>query len=535
MQYDISQTYVINMDDLNLDATIYSPRHVIPQNNQSMTSTELDTFKEKGNLRDIFHTYISTVPEQARSVFRYMYDKIQNKTLAFRKAKNKTEEVRENIFVTKSSKEAEIEKEEEINSDKPLAYPIISVTILAFPYAFKEAGFPLGLFILISISIMMDYSEVLLVQCSLLADDTSIQNISREMFGLPGLVIMYTLPYMLSFCILVSYNMILADTFTKFLNALLELFKVSVIIDRKLALLWLYFIIIPISMSTNIKRIFKWSLVSLLSATFVMVLVLVKWLTLSSRIVPTTESYKFLNINVLKSFGIMTFAISCQHTCRLYYSAIDQTKDISPNKPANIASSYSLLCTIILGVFGFLTFTSHSQINILENYCEEDIFAMIARLLVTIFALCLFPIECDNMRRLIKQIINVHKQFQTGFNYIVTLVTLLPPFTLACFINCLAQVLSWSGILLAVPLILIAPPLLFIQLSPGTISSTKKLPCLVCIAIGSIITLSGVTMELFAQQPCLLHEKPLSYCNDWNNLLGPQITLKSLNHSVVHV
>ena len=39
--------------------------------------------------------------------------------------------------------------------DKPLVYPIISATILSFPYAFKEAGFPLGLIMMMVVAVMV--------------------------------------------------------------------------------------------------------------------------------------------------------------------------------------------------------------------------------------------------------------------------------------------------------------------------------------------------------------------------------------------
>ena len=528
------------MEDLNIDTTIYSPRHLKPlhKNLTSNSQNELATKKDKP-IREVVNTFISAVPDHTKRSFKHIYDKVHNKFLEIKRKKKENnieqhqkKEFRKNVFVTRSSIEYEKLKDEEKILERPLAYPITSATVLALPYAFKESGFPLGLILLIVVTIMVDYSEVLLVQCSFLAEDICLQRIAKDLFGLSGSVISYGMPCLLSLSVLIVYNIILADTFTKFLNATFQLLNLTTVVDRRVALLLLTIIIIPVSTTTNIKRIFRWSLVSLVSATFVMVLVTVKWFTLNYKTPLISESSKFLNINVLKSVGVITFVVFCQHTCRLCYVTIDQTRDMSANKPANIASSYSLLCTIMLAVFGYLTFKSNAHTNILENYCEGDIFAMIARLFVSIFALCLFPLECDNMRHLIKQVVIVHKQFQSGFNFIVTLLVLLPPFIVALFIDCLSLVLSLSGLILAVPLVFLLPSIFFLQLSPGKISSTKKLPCLVCIAIGSTVTVCGITLEVFAQQTSSNSPpRTLPYCNDTNDLLGPQITLTSLNNA----
>ena len=262
-----------------------------------------------------------------------------------------------------------------------------------------------------------------------------------------------------------------------------------------------------------------------------------RWLTLASTThqqQQQSEKCKFVNVNVLQAFGIITLAICCQHTCRLYYSTLHHTRDFSTaNTRANLASSYSLLCTCALGVFGYLTFKNSTQCNILDNFCDTDVLAMIGRLLVTGSAVCLYPLECQNMRHLLKQFIVVHKQLERGINLIVNLLVLTPPLCVSMVIDCLPLVLTLPGLLLAVPLVFLVPPIFFLKLSPGSVSSTKKLPCLVCIVLGSVAIVCGVTMEVFNQDSPCGGESLVSipYCADADDLLGPQITLQSLNDS----
>lgn len=437
------------------------------------------------------------------------------------------------IFVTKSSKDfAKIKADETFIDQQPRCHPIIGACVIAIPYALKQAGLPMGLFLLLAVSIMVEYSEVLLIQCSLLAKETCLQNISKKLFGTPGFVISYTIPYLYSLSVLLTYNVILADTCTKLAQSLLQALGSHVTLNRKVILLLLTIIIIPISMTTNVKRIFKWSLVSLISASFVTVLVTVRLFTLSGHVPHTYNAFKFLNTNIIQSVAVMSFALSCQHTCRLYYATIDQSKEFDPDKPASIASSYSLLCTIVLGCCGYLTFRGITQVNILENYCEEDLLATLARISFAGFILCLFPMECQSLRHLIQQGVVVHRKFQNIFHFSITLFVLTPALLGAMLIDCLSIVLETAGLMLAVPLIFILPSIFFVRLSAGKLYSATKLPCLISIATGFTISVCGLTMTLFTNHYCIHQSHMFPYCNGSSELLGPLITLMSLNGSV---
>ena len=435
------------------------------------------------------------------------------------------------IFVTRSSIDFEkIKTERNLFDYQPQAYPIIGACVIAVPYALKEAGFPLGLFILIFSAIMVEYSEILLIHCSALTDEICLQNISKSLFGQSGSIGSILLPLGYSLSVLLTYNVILCDLCTKLFDVSLHTIRSDSTTHRRLVLVLLFLIIIPISMTTNIKRIFKWSLISLLSASFVTVFVAVKSFTLTSHVPYTYNAFKFANSNFLQSTAVMTFAFSCQHTCRLYYATIDQNKEFNSNKPANIASSYSLLCTLVLGVCGYMTFKGVTQSNIMENYCEDDHYANAARLFFAAFILCLYPLECQSIRHLIQQIIIVHKRFEQFFNIAITAIILIPPFGFALLVDCLATVLEIAGLLFAVPLVYILPACFYLKLSTENTLLKEKLPCLVILGLGFIISLLGIIVKIFAPMRKCIHKSLLfPYCNGSSDLLGPLITLVSLN------
>ncbi len=79
--------------------------------------------------------------------------------------------------------------------------------------------------------------------------------------------------------------------------------------------------------------------------------------------------------------------------------------------------------------------------------------------------------------------------------------------------------------------VIIIPCGSFLRLSSGKNFSIKKLPCLVLASAGFIIALVGIVMVIFMPHRCIHTTRYLPYCNGSSELLGPLITLMSLNET----
>lgn len=94
--------------------------------------------------------------------------------------------------------------------------------IVGIPYALHKAGFGFGIFLLIALAIITDYSLSLLVKSAQLAGVTSYQDLVQVAFGRPGFYLLTLLQFIYPFIAMISYNVIIGDTVTKVLKRALS-------------------------------------------------------------------------------------------------------------------------------------------------------------------------------------------------------------------------------------------------------------------------------------------------------------------------
>ncbi|XP_004210155.2 putative sodium-coupled neutral amino acid transporter 11 [Hydra vulgaris] len=433
------------------------------------------------------------------------------------------------VFITSSSLDFTRYKNDD---SKPQAFPMIGACIVLLPYALSGTGVFLGVILILSILIMASFSELLLIQCSLLADEICLPKIGRNIQGTCGCITLFLISLFYSMSVILVYNVIIGDILTKILLKVMQENNIGIISAKNVTILVMVLIVAPLSLVCNIKRITKLSLVSIATSTCLIILLSIKLFTTKDHILQTISFNSMQNINVLQSIAIITYVILCQHSVRLNYVTISKEKKTCSNQPANMAYSYSLLCTLVGTICGYLTFTKTTQPNVLLNLCDEDVFATITYTCFGCGVLCLYPLECQNIRYLIQQAVVVSKKFRNFFNLTITFAVLLPTLILAQFVDCVSSVVELSGFFLAVPLIFILPTVLFIRLSSAPLWSTKKLPCLLSIAIGITITITGSGVEIMQVRKCIRESKMFPYCNGSTELLGPLITLSALNGTI---
>lgn len=92
---------------------------------------------------------------------------------------------------------------------------ILGSGVVGIPYALHKAGFGFGLFLLVTLAIVTDYSLSLLVKSANLAGVTSYQDLVHVAFGKPGFYLLTLLQFIYPFIAMISYNVIIGDTVTK--------------------------------------------------------------------------------------------------------------------------------------------------------------------------------------------------------------------------------------------------------------------------------------------------------------------------------
>lgn len=92
---------------------------------------------------------------------------------------------------------------------------IIGSGVVGIAYALKQAGFGMGLILLVTFAAITDYSLCILIKAGLATGTATYQDLVQAAFGLPGFYILTFMQFIYPFIAMVSYNVIIGDTITK--------------------------------------------------------------------------------------------------------------------------------------------------------------------------------------------------------------------------------------------------------------------------------------------------------------------------------
>jgi len=295
-----------------------------------------------------------------------------------------------------------------------LANGTIGAGLLGLPYLASSAGVVLGSILIIVFGLLTNCTLRLLHQVTLITGDISYENIGRTACGGWGALAVKVCVVGINFGAELSYIIILGD----FLQPLAEgvfgqrdVFsdgteEGSLLTNRTFIQLFVtVFILFPLSLSTRITSLRWISLVSLLVA-YIFVAVVVVQCIRNKFEDPSGEGtvYAKLNFGTVQSFGIAVFAFA------VHSNLVPVTAEMKDNsfptvaKSINISNAICIVSFLTVAVFGYFTFYSTTDGNILNNYEDGSIVIDIVRALMALvimftFPLCMYPLRLsfDNL------------------------------------------------------------------------------------------------------------------------------------------
>ncbi|XP_063964342.1 putative sodium-coupled neutral amino acid transporter 11 [Lytechinus pictus] len=262
---------------------------------------------------------------------------------------------------------------------------------MGIPYAFMKAGLPLGLILLVVICGITDYSLRLMITIGELTGTKTYAEMTESALGIPGYYALSVVQFVYPFIAMIGYNIIIGDTITKVFASILA--ETNVLANR-------YFVIsivtvlfnLPVSLYKNVTKLVKIAVVSLVLLVFIMIIVIVRLATMD---VPHTEgAWAFGKPTFFESIGIIMFAFICQHNSFLVYDSLEQATSSRWAKVTHISVFGAGIMCAVIGICGYVTFTGHTQGDLLENYCYNDVLVNIARVFFAVTIMCTFPLEC---------------------------------------------------------------------------------------------------------------------------------------------
>ncbi|KAM6934372.1 putative sodium-coupled neutral amino acid transporter 11 [Xenentodon cancila] len=392
---------------------------------------------------------------------------------------------------------------------------IIGSGIIGLPYALNQAGLPFGLFLLVVVAFITDYSIILLIKGGELSGSDSYQSLVQSTFGFPGFVILSTLQFLYPFIAMISYNITTGDTLTKVFQRIPGVGPDHILAERhSVILLSTFLFTLPLSLYRNIEKLGKVSFLSMVLTLTILIIVIVKAATLGPRIPPTENAWAFAKWNATQAVGVMSFAFICHHNSFLIYGSLKQPTLANWSWVTHTSVSSALVISAAFAVAGYTTFTGYTQGDIFENYCRNDNLATFGRFCFGFSIITTFPLECFVTREVISNVV-CSRDLSKVEHAALTMLIVTVCTSLSLVYDCLGVVLELNGALSATPLIFIIPSACFLKLSPGRWFQGEKLIPTMLILIGLFVMITGLIMTGLYPQDCS-HGVEMFYCADAN-------------------
>jgi len=409
---------------------------------------------------------------------------------------------------------------------------ILGSGMIGIPFALKEAGFGVGIILLVVVAFLTDYSLRLMIKVGSMSGTSSYQGIMESAFGMPGYILLSVIQFIYPFIAMVSYNIISGDTLTKLLGAISvsanevasEDLSSTALSSRPFIILAATVLVtLPLSLYRDIAKLAKASLVAIIFIIFIIFSVTIRLFTLGPSVPNSPDAWSFSHAGIPKAVGIMAFAYMCHHNTFLLYSAMKEKTEATWGRATHISVSVSFIAIMVLALGGYLTFTGFTQGDLLENYCWDDILMNTSRLFFCFVILLTYPIECFVCREVITNIFWKNDKISSSLRHILVTVGIVASTCLVSLsTDCLGIVLELNGILVAVPLAFILPPVCYLKLQSTSRLTWSNFPPIAMTVFGLLVALCGLGLLIQQGVPGCSHG--INPCVSINNTLMYNVT-----------
>ncbi|XP_072900796.1 putative sodium-coupled neutral amino acid transporter 11 isoform X2 [Hemitrygon akajei] len=372
----------------------------------------------------------------------------------------------------------------------------------------RQAGLPFGILLLTIVAYVTDYSIILLIKGGNLSGTNTYQCLVNKAFGLKGYVILLILQFLYPF--IIGPENILAER------------------HFVIAMTTLVFML-PLSMYRNIANLRKLSLASLVLTLAILVIVVVEAATLGPNIPPSEGAWNFAQSNAMQAIGIMAFAFVSHHNTFLIYGSLETPTINNWSCVSHISVLFSLIIYLIFAGSAYGTFTGYTQGDLFENYCKNDDWATIGRLLYGLTTILTYPVECFVVREVIANLF-FNGTLTTIFHVVVTFCMVAVAMAISQGIECLEIVLVSNGVIVATPLVFVIPTACYLKLSEKPWKHWDSLKSWMILITGVFVMSLGFMMAIMSPQACS-HGEEMFYCK-LSNTSAHNITVNvTVNYS----
>ncbi|WVF69208.1 hypothetical protein IAT40_003984 [Kwoniella sp. CBS 6097] len=383
-----------------------------------------------------------------------------------------------------------------------MANSIIGAGIIGLPYAVAQAGFVTGIFLLIAIAVMSDWTIRLVILTSKLSGRDSYTETVHHCFGNAGAAAVAFFQFSFAFGGTAAFHVIIGDTIPRVISyifpSLVEHAVLRLLVDRRVViLLCTLFVSFPLSLHRDMVKLSKSSSFALVSMGIIVFSVLFRSVAVDPSLRGSSlDTFSLIRPGVFQAIGVISFAYACHHNTNYIYKSIHMPTLDRFYTVTHISTGVSLVACLLVAVSGYVVFTDKTEGNILNNFSSDDWLINIARFCFGANMSTTIPLEVYVCREVVEEYFFKSRPFSQRRHVIITSLTIFSTMAIALITCDLGVVLELSGGLSASALAFIFPAGAYYVLTSGPWYSRTRLPALLVASFGGLVLVLSCTHSI---------------------------------------
>lgn len=384
-----------------------------------------------------------------------------------------------------------------------MANSIIGAGVIGQAYAVKQAGLVGGIFLLVVLTFVIDWTIRLMVTNSKLSGMRTYQSTLKHCFGRTGETIVSVAQLAFAFGGSIAYCVIIGDTLPHVMKAV---FPTSwqangffnFVTSRTFFIVFCTaFISYPLALNRDIGALAKASALALVSMIVITLTVAIRGPAVTPADATMTLPLWTVNKGFFQAVSVISFAFVCHHNTLLIYNSLKTPTLSRFAKVVHWSTGVSMIACTVLGLGGFLSFKNKTMGNILNNFPNDDVMANVARFCFGFNMVTTLPLEIFVCREVVLEFFWPHVERYSTLQHASTTTILIFSAMIIALTTCdLGIILELVGATSACSIAYILPSASFLKLSSKRNTHPQKLMCWACMIFGICVMILSTTMTL---------------------------------------
>ncbi|XP_006461096.1 hypothetical protein AGABI2DRAFT_221574 [Agaricus bisporus var. bisporus H97] len=391
-----------------------------------------------------------------------------------------------------------------MNSIANMANSILGAGIIGLPYAFRQAGFFTGLFLLLVLCAVTDWTIRLIIITAKMSSSHSYIGIMNHCFGSSGRAAVSFFQFAFAFGGMCAFGIVIGDTLPplmRFLFPSLSSIPVLKLLTNRQFVIALCTTCVsyPLSLYRDIHKLARASGLALIGMFIIVITVVVEGPKVPAELKgDPSKKWSIAGPGIFQAIGVISFAFVCHHNSLLIFGSLRTPSLDRFARVTHISTSISFISCAILAVAGFTVFTDKTQGNILNNFPKDDLLINIARFAFGMNMFTTLPLELFVCREVIEQFFFSHETFNLQRHVFFTTVILFSSMFVSLVTCDLGVMLEITGGVSATALAFIFPAACYFKLTDKSLPwyHRTKLPALICVIFGVVVMVISLALAL---------------------------------------